>query len=275
VDLELLTGDIWIQVSGIIFAATFIQALTGFGFGLLAVPLLLFVLPSNEAVMAGMILSTLSSLIHGIKMRKLARWDLILRLLFLSIPGLILGVGSSRYMNSTYIKGIVGVVLIVYVAWQWLQFLSNKNRKKGVEGPLQQGDFKENGIQTKSIGFAAAGFFSGILNGLAAIPGPPIVALLVKHLDKDTFHATTVNFFILQYTITLMTKLVLQKGEGVWNVSFAVMILSMLLPISMGLMVGQPIRKRINEEYFKKLVYALLALIGITSVWEPLKLFLS
>lgn len=272
--MELLTVNIWIQVSGIIFAATFIQALTGFGFGLLAVPLLLFVLPSNEAIMAGMILSVLSSLIHGIKMRKLARWDLIIRLLFLSIPGLILGVGSSRYMNSTYIKGIVGVVLIAYVAWQWLQFLRN-NRKKGVEGPLQQEDSEGKGIQTRSIGFAAAGFFSGILNGLAAIPGPPIVALLVKHLDKDTFQATTVNFFILQYTITLMTKLVLQKGESVWNISFAVMILSMLLPISLGLMVGQPIRKRINEENFKRLVYALLAIIGITSVWEPLKLFLS
>lgn len=273
--MELLTGDIWIQVSGIIFAATFIQALTGFGFGLLAVPLLLFVLPSNEAIMAGMILSTFSALLQGIKMRKLARWDLISRLLFLSIPGLILGVVFSRYMNSTFIKGIVGVVLIVYVAWQWLQFLRNNNPKKGVEGPLKREDFKGNGIQTKSIGFAAAGFSSGILNGLAAIPGPPIVAMLVKHLDKDTFHATTVNFFILQYTITLITKLVLQKGEGVWNVSFAVMILSMLLPISLGLIVGQPIRKRINEENFKKLVYALLAIIGITSVWEPLKIFLS
>lgn len=271
--MELLTGDIWILVSGIIFAATLIQALTGFGFGLLAIPLLLIVLPSYEAIMAGMLLSMFSSLIQGIKMRKLARWDLVFRLLFLSIPGLIVGVGLSRYLNSIYIKGIVGVVLIGYVAWQCLQFL-RRNKGKGVgESPSRREDLKGQEVPTHPRGFVLAGFSSGLLNGLAAIPGPPIVALLVKNLDKDTFQATTVNFFLLQYAITLTAKFILQKGA--LDVSFAVMILSMILPIVLGLLVGQPIRKRINEENFKKLVYALLLMIGITSVWEPLKNLLS
>ena len=271
-DLELLTGDIWLLVSGIIFAATLIQSLTGFGFGLLAIPLLLFVLPSYEAIMAGMILSTLSSLIQGIKMRKLARWDLVFRLLFLSIPGLILGVGFSRYLNPMFIKGIVGVVLIVYVVWQWLRFLQKSNKNGGSESPLGQ-ESKEEVLHVHSLGFASAGFFSGILNGLAAIPGPPVVALLVKHLDKDTFQATTVNFFILQYTITSTAKFIMQKDA--LSFPFALMIISMILPVLLGLIVGQPIRKRINEENFKKLVYALLFIIGITSVWEPVKIFLS
>lgn len=272
-DLELLTGDIWIPVSAIIFAATIIQALTGFGFGLLAIPLLLFVLPSYEAILAGMILSMLSSLIQGIKMRKLARWDLVFRLLFISIPGLIIGVGFSRYLNQIFIKGIVGVVLIVYVAWQYLQFLQKNKRKGVVESPLEPEAPKGKEVQKHSMGFILAGFSSGILNGLAAIPGPPVVALLIKNLDKDTFQATTVNFFLLQYSITLTTKLILQKDA--LDVSFVVMILSMILPIILGLIVGQPIRKRINEENFKKLVYGLLLIIGVTSVWEPLKALLS
>lgn len=270
--LELLTGDIWIQVSGIIFAATIIQALTGFGFGLLAIPLLLLVLPSYEAIMAGMLLSMFSSLIQGIKMRKLARWDLVFKLLFLSIPGLIVGVGLSRYLNSMFIKGIVGVVLIGYVTWQYLQFL-RKNKQYSGERLSEQEGSKGKEVQVYSGGFVLAGLFSGILNGLAAIPGPPIVALLIKHLDKDTFHATTVNFFLLQYTITLIAKFIVQKDA--LDISFAVMILSMILPIVLGLLVGQPIRKRINGENFKKLVYALLLIIGITSVWEPLINLLS
>lgn len=271
--MELLTGDIWIPVSGIIFAATIIQALTGFGFGLLAIPLLLFVLPSYEAIMAGMILSMFSSLIQGLKMRKLARWDLVVRLLLLSIPGLIIGVGFSSYLNPIFIKGIVGVVLIAYVAWQWLQFLRKSKQNRMGERPLKQEDSITKEIEVHSKGFILAGFSSGILNGLAAIPGPPIVALLIKHLDKDTFQATTVNFFLLQYTITLTAKFIVQKGA--LDISFAVMILSMILPIILGLIIGQLIRKRINEENFKKLVYALLLIIGITSVWEPLKALLS
>jgi uncharacterized protein len=270
--LELLTLHILIPVSIIIFAATFIQSLTGFGFGLLAIPLLLFVLPTYEAVMAGMILSMMSALFQGINMRKLARWDLVIRLLLFSLPGLILGVILSRYLNPTIIKGIVGVVLIVYVAWQYIEFMKKKAQYKADQTSLTQERLGNNELQTRSVGFIAAGFSSGILNGLAAIPGPPIVALLIKHLDKETFQATTVTFFILQYMITTTTKFLVQKGS--LNTSFLVMVLSMLLPISLGLIVGQPIRKRINEENFKKLVYALLFAIGITSIWEPLKTFL-
>lgn len=265
-------GEIWLQGSIILFAASLIQSLTGFGFGLVAVPLLLFVLPSQQAVVVGMILSTFSFLLHGLQSYRQARWDLIRKLLLISIPGLVLGVFFSGSLNSVFIKGIVGVVLIIYVIGQWLQ-LHRKRLIQVREGDLsyERESVQEKLIQNNSWQFYMAGFLSGILNGLAAIPGPPIVAVLVKYLNKDTFQATSVHFFILQYMMSLGTRLIIQ--ENILNLSLIVLMLGMALPIILGHWVGQPIRQRINEENFKKLVFTLLLVIGVTSAWEPFKTF--
>jgi uncharacterized membrane protein YfcA len=267
-----MIGDIWVQGSVIIFAASLIQSLTGFGFGLVAVPLLLFILPSQEALVVAMILSTFSFLIHGVKTYKQARWELIRRLLLISIPGLFLGVVLSGYLNTVFIKGIVGVVLIVYVIWQWMLIQKKNALLMSSDGIMNLEISKGEASRKSPLKFYSAGFLSGILNGLVGIPGPPIVALLVKNLDKDTFQATTVNFFIFQYTITLGTRLIIQ--ENVLTPPLIVMMLYMVIPIVLGHLVGQPIRKRINEDNFKRLVFTLLFIIGITSAWEPIKVFL-
>ncbi|MEL1134938.1 sulfite exporter TauE/SafE family protein [Desulfitobacterium sp. THU1] len=262
--LELLSIELWLMMSGIIFCATFTQVLTGFGFGLVAVPLLLFILPSQQALLAGMILSMLSSAMQGVQMRHLARWDLIFRLLLFSIPGLVLGIILSEYINGLYIKGIVGSVLISYVGWQWFRLKTPPSEAATAD----ESDGADQGLKTFSLVFILVALSSGLLNGLAAIPGPPIVALLIKYLKKDAFQATTVNFFFLQYAMTSISKAVLFQGN--FTFPFAVLLASMILAIVLGYLIGQPIRKRINEDQFKKVVYGLLLIIGLTSVGEPI-----
>nr|WP_242831420.1 MULTISPECIES: sulfite exporter TauE/SafE family protein [Desulfitobacterium] len=263
----MLSGELWLVMSGITFFATFIQVLTGFGFGLVAVPLLLFVLPSQQALLAGMILSMMGSALQGFKMRQLARWDLILRLLLLSIPGLVMGVALSGYMNEVYIKGVVGIILIGYVFYQWLQLKGSASEKKI---PVATAPVEEEGsINVSSKGFTLVAFSSGLLNGLAAIPGPPVVALLIKHLSKDAFQATTVNFFFFQYAMTTASKILVFRES--FTLSFGIVLVSMILAVILGYVAGQPLRKKINEAQFKKLVYGLLLVIGLTSIAEPLK----
>lgn len=270
-----IIGEIWLQGSLIFFGASLIQVLTGFGFGLVAVPLLLFILPSQEALWVSMILSLFSFVLHGMRTYKEARWDLIGRLLLISIPSLVLGVILSRYFNSIYIKGIVGTILIFYVIWQWVEIRKKEalKRNDGVAPQESEEKLAKDEILRKSpLKFYSAGFVSGLLNGLAAIPGPPIVALLVKNLNKDTFHATTVNFFILQYSMTLGIRFIVQKN--VLTPSLGIFMICMIFPILLGHCVGHPIRGRINEQNFKKLVYFFLFIMGITSAWEPIQVFL-
>lgn len=267
-----MTGQLWLTMSGIIFLATFIQVLTGFGFGLIAVPLLLFILPSQEALLAGMLLSMLSSFLQVVNMRHIARWDLVIRLVLLSIPGVFIGVALSGYMNELYIKGVVGIVLVAYVFYQWLY---TKDETQAGEAELLKGSdvLKEKVVLPKreiaspKVFFLVA-FSSGLLNGLAAIPGPPIVALLIKHLKKDVFQGTTVSFFFCQYFITSTSKIIVFRGA--FDSSFGLLLLSMVLAILLGYWMGNPVRERINEVQFKKLVYVLLFVIGLTSIGQTL-----
>ncbi|HHY28494.1 MAG TPA: sulfite exporter TauE/SafE family protein [Desulfitobacterium dehalogenans] len=276
--MEMLSGELWLAMSGITFFATFIQVLTGFGFGLVAVPLLLFVLPSQQALLAGMILSMMASILQGFKTRHLARWDLIFRLLLLSIPGLAIGVALSGFMNEVYIKGVVGIILLGYVSYQWVQLKSSASEKEiPMTTALVEEDGekarekvpKEGNINVSSKGFTLVAFSSGLLNGLAAIPGPPVVALLIKHLSKDAFQATTVNFFFFQYAMTTASKILVFRES--FTLSFGIVLVSMILAVILGYVAGQPFRKKINEAQFKKLVYGLLLVIGLTSIAEPLK----
>lgn len=276
--MEMLSWELWLAMSGITFFATFIQVLTGFGFGLVAVPLLLFVLPSQQALLAGMILSMMGSSVQGFQMRHLARWDLVLRLLLLGIPGLALGIALSGYMNEVYIKGIVGIILIGYISYQWVQLRSSTFEKKipattalmeqEGEEDLEEGP-KNGGIKASSKGFILVAFSSGLLNGLAAIPGPPVVALLIKHLTKDVFRATTVTFFFCQYAMTSALRILVFRES--FTLPFGITLVSMMLAVVLGYVAGQPFRKKINEAQFKKLVYGLLFIIGVTSLAETLK----
>lgn len=101
-------------------SAAIIQSLTGFGFGLVSVPFLLFLFPSRQAVLMSMVLSLCSLLLQGVRSRELANWVFLRRLILIGLPGLIAGLLLGDILNPVLLKGVVGVTLIIYVSFQWV-----------------------------------------------------------------------------------------------------------------------------------------------------------
>ncbi|MBT2691047.1 sulfite exporter TauE/SafE family protein [Bacillus sp. ISL-47] len=265
---DLLLGSMAVMI------AAGLQVLTGFGFSLVAIPLLLYVFPGYQAILICMILSffTLSLQVKG--SFRLARWDLIWRLLLVGFPGLLIGVMWSEKLNAGHLKAIVGATVLIYVLLQWFK-LEKKKRNPGTSNHTAA-ETSATGISAESDphsqtntapkGFYAAGLLSGLLTGVAGLPGPPVVAILVQFLPRNIFRATTVNYFFIQYAIALSLSLFVFNKHNNSEVLLTVVIL--ILPTLIGFLLGHPLRKLVNEQNFKRLVFSLLIIVGVTSTLQ-------
>lgn len=270
--------SIWILASLTVMSAGIIQSITGFGFGLVSVPFLLLLFPSREAVLISMVLSLCSLLLQGVRSRELVNWIFVRQLILIGLPGLICGLILGDFLNPVILKGIVGVTLIFYVSFQWL--LAEKQRKAALLHSLDSVDSvasesfyasNHNGKETsKPKGFYLAGISSSLLTGIAGLPGPPVVAVLVKSLPKEEFRATIVWYFIIEYSLAISAFLLLKHSEQ-WVQTILWDLLLFLVPTIIGFLIGVPIRKLLSETHFKRLVYGLLLVVGFTSSWNALE----
>lgn len=233
-----------------------VQVLTGFGFALIAIPLLMLVFPGYEAVLIGMMLSVFTLSLQARKDWKFARWDIVWTLTGIGIIGIVIGVLLGNNLNPIYLKGVVGIAVLVYVVLEWIQkFKKNKNQKQGA-------------LKVKKYpkGFYVAGAFSGLLTGVVGMPGPPVVAVLINYLKKDTFRATLVNYFLINMSLTLIVAFLFLQNGNIFSVFIKVF--ALITPTIIGYIIGFPLRKLVNEWNFKYLVLILLIFIGISSIWQ-------
>ncbi len=247
---------IWALAGLTVMGAAGIQVLTGFGFSLLAIPLLLHLFPSREAILISMILSMFTLLLQSKKIKDDARWDLVWRLVIIGLPGLIFGVLVSDYIPLYNLKGLIGLILLGYLLFQWFN-----NRKIDDENKKIS-----NSNENTPKGFYILGVLAGILTGMIGLPGPLVVIIFIDFLPRDIFRATLVFYFIVQYLMALILVFIFQNHFLSYDL-FLITIL-LIIPTFIGFLIAFPLRKLINEKFFKKVVYSLLLWIGLYSSWE-------
>lgn len=151
-----------------IFFASLVRTATGFGFALIAVPILSFFLEPAKAVAITMIFQTISALPIALINITKKEWGYAIRLLLFSIIGLVPGIILLIFITPLIVHALVALCVLCAL------FLV----AKGVT-------FKS---QLSLHHWLTVGFFAGFMHGLAGVSGPPILAML--HADKSlTKHA--------------------------------------------------------------------------------------
>jgi uncharacterized membrane protein YfcA len=111
------------------------------------------------------------------------------------------------------------------------------------------------------------GFGAGVLGGLSAIFGPPMIAFLVGvGTDPDTF---VKHMAILALTASTTMLLVL-GGSGAMSGGDFLMSAAALIPIQAGMPVGRYLRGRIKPNWFRIAVLIVLALGGLDMLRKAL-----
>jgi uncharacterized membrane protein YfcA len=241
-DLEISTGTLLFALAAV-FAAGLVKGLTGFGFSLVAVPVLAVLLGPKTAVPVIVILNALTNVVLFIGCRKLAQPRRIVPMVIAGIAAVPLGMLLLLALDPRILKLIVGCVIMFFAA----AFLA------GYRHP----------VRDEKRGYVAAGLVSGALNGLISTGGPPVVLFLTNQdLDKRTFRASLVTYFLF---LALGTVPIFFAG-GLISLSVVRYGVMLLPALFLGVLAGSRLLRIVPEAAFRKVALVVVMVAGLLAV---------
>lgn len=222
---------LWLFTFGIILLSALVQSSTGFGFAIVAIPLLLLLHDGHYAVTLSIVLSLFSGLTTLPRVYKEADLGVLGKLIRGSLLGLPLGGLVFLLVDVGLLKLLVSMAILLFT----IPLLFK------IRLPLGQG--------------GAIGIVSGLLTSSVGMPGPPLVLFLnSRQMEKGAFRGTSIAYFCTVYPITLAIHLI----TGRVPLSLLLMALAMIPAILIGQAMGSWIHNRISPAWFRRLTFVLL-----------------
>ena len=232
-------------------AGGFVSGLAGFGTGLMALGIWLYVVPPSLAVPLVVICSVIAQTSTMPSMWRSFDFDLIWPFLVGGLAGVPLGALLTTHVDPHIFKLTVGLLLLVFPIALYFQRTPIALRFGGK--PLDAG-----------IGFAG-----GFLGGLAGLSGPvPTLWASVRGWGKGERRGMfqTFNWTVLSATLCLQAGSGLIKRDVIWLavVAFPGTIL--------GSWLGARVYHALSDRNFRDIVLGLLFLSGLGLVWSSFAL---
>ena len=235
----------WAQyalVCAVILVAQLVYVLFGFGSGLIAVGALALVFPDLRDVVVILLLVVLPAElgVAAASWRRI-RWREGAGLLLGVAPGVVLGSRILRTGSPSLVLTVLGVFLVaVSVVFLLLRDGARVRWPRWVVPPT--------------------GLVSGLLTGLFGTGGPPLIVYWhLAGLDKGGFRANLMAVFVTMTLLRLVSYSVegLITPERLWSGA------AVLPAALLGGWLGQRIHVQVSEPVFRRLVSALLGVVGL------------
>lgn len=229
-----------------IFVSCILQGITGFGFALVAAPLVLLFYDQQTTVVVLTLISFILNLFLIRKIKSEVDKTLIFKILLLGVVGVFVGVLALVTINPNVLKLAACILAIIFT----LILLSPKN------------NLKENNLLTYFTGF-----ITGFLQSSIGLSGFPLVLILTGYqLEIKKMRRTLAIIFFYLSIISL--PLFLWKNILTWD-RFFLGVLSLPFVI-IGGNIGNSISDKVPKGLFKIIS---LMLILVVSVEIILKVF--
>jgi len=237
-----MTTDQIVLILLIVFATSVVQSLVGFGFALLAVPLMIIVIDLQSAVIVSSIVGSLSNLLQCWQLRRDIDRVLAKRFLLATVLGAPIGLVLFIYANQSALKIVLGVSILFGVA-----VLSRGMELQHVSSWLDW----------------LMGAISGVLLMATSTNGPPLVFVLQARKVAPTTFRATLN---LVFLVSGAFGLVMFGFAGEIVVDDVKLTAAAFPAMVIGISIGTVLRKFAPQEIFKKLVLVLLTVGGVSSI---------
>jgi len=242
----------------VIALAMFVYATVGFGAGMVAVALLAFVLPDLAGTVAVLMVLTFAAEV-SVLARNWRRADgrVLAGLVLPMAAGLWLGTGVLIGGDVGLLKRLLGAVVAAAGAW----FLhAERARPAAVASPAPPRVLSLASRRVRELAAVPVGFVSGLLGGMFGTGGPPVIILLRGYrLDKATFRATLLAFFMLMTCV----RAPLYWHNGMLTADVLLAALWLAPGAALGIVAGMNAHHRISERKFAVVVAVLLILLGL------------
>jgi len=231
----------YLYVTLIALGGSFIQASSGFGYAAFCMALWPLVIPFRQAVALEVITALFMVAYLTFKLRKHINFRLMLYPLLSTVVFSTLGVFTLMTGAETFLRRILGGALILLSVY--FIFINGRIRVK---------PNRFNGL--------LAGGLSGLLGGLFAIGGPPIVIYLMSVTDdKMEYNATLQCYFFISSLYILFLHLVMGNVTGATVGYGGVALLGVLVGTAAGLYLFQ----KLPMQTIRKMVSGFMAAAGL------------
>lgn len=230
------------------FFASFLKGAAGLGFATSCLGIMASYLDMRVAIPLVVLPSLLANAVVMVDAGGFAPIFRRFWVLYLSaVPGLLLGLWVLGGGDTLLPRTVLGICMAAYGAW---------------------------GLWGGRIGFgrsrpvmAAVGMSTGLINGLTGSQIMPILPYLISlDITKDELVQAINTSFTFASLIMLvgLGRIGLFSGEVAWLSFIGV------VPVGAGIWLGGRVRRLLPEAVFRKLVLALVALLGVSLAVRPL-----
>lgn len=237
----------------VIFLSNFQGAITGFGGTVLALPFVTLLIGLEMAVPVLVIQAWVLAALIAIEARRHIRWAEFGRLLGFVAVGLPVGIWLAGALPEEPLKVVLGVFTLgvgLHGLWH----------------PLPPGGGSLSGWKGRAI--TALLPLGGVIHGAFGSGGPLMVVYCARRLrDKSLFRVTMSLLWI-----ALNTILITQWAVGGRLTLDVLKVAGICLPFTLaGLALGGPAHYRVNEQVFRRVVYAMLSIAALALLLSALR----
>lgn len=226
--------------------ASFIQRVTGFGFGIFVMMFFPFFLPSyGESIMLSGLLAGTTAFLITISNMHYVRWRMMGIIVLFNVIASFLAIEYMSSLSNETLKRCLGVVLILIA----LYFLWGKN--------------KSNKLFLSRWAQGIIGTISGIMGGMFAMPGPPVVLYCISSIDNKREYVVTLQAFSVIFNIFYT---LFRAKVGFYSESTLLWWGAGLIGLMIGTSLGSRCSERISNQRLKQIVYIMMILSGIVAI---------
>jgi uncharacterized protein len=225
----------------VVFGAYTLRGATGFGAGVVAIPLLVLVLPLRAVIPVITTLGLVASFGQSLRELRHVDWRSLRRLVLPTVVGVGAGLWLFSSVHPELLLKAFGVFIIGYALWSL--------------APLRPSAAVPAGLLAPAVGGAGA-LIATVFGGMA---GPfYAVYLSALRLDKTRFRASV--------SVVLFSLSVLRAGGygglGLYDRE-VLTLLALLFPVmGLAMLAGNLLHSHVDERTFKRIVAALLVVSG-------------
>jgi len=245
IDLTLL--EMVLSVIIIFFAYT-VKGLSGFGCGLIAIPLLAFMFPLSFIVPVLGLLSYGGTVTQSLHLRKQVVWRDMLPLIPFSLTGIFIAVWLLVNVDANKLVTALGIFVLLYSIYSLLPLSVHTGGRKWA---------------------ILAGLGGGTVGALFGTGGPfYVVYFKLRQLDKSQFRATIAMTFLVDGGAR-MTGYAL---NGLFTEQVLWLVLTLVPVLFAGLYVGHHLHIKIDQHRFNQVISILLMVSGVMLIIKSLSL---
>jgi len=239
---------LWVVVLGAV-AAGFVQGLSGFGFGLVAMSFWAWALESRLAAALAVCGALTGQLVAAVSVRRGFDRKRLLPFVLGGLAGIPIGVALLPRLDMQAFKLVLGTLLVLWCPAMLMARQLPRITRGG------------------RLGDAVAGLSGGVMGGLGGFTGVlPTLWCTLRGFDKDAQRAVIQNFNLSMLLVTMATYVATGLVTRATLPLLAVVVPAMLVPSFLGarLYLG------ISEARFKQVVLGLLTLSGVAMLASSL-----